>query len=256
MNAPLRPHIKKLLSEDRQKLFKKQIAQLCNPSFVLRYKRYIEKPLEKFISGIFPALIFVLIAIQFGFISKQTYYDFRWLWSIFMIIAISMVAVNLIIWFTQNYKTSPYNQELEKAEYLITHGFIRKVEKSSKNDAIELRIEYLNLDKELVSKTFVIRPVQLLYYKNEANVLLSNFVYLPKFHQIELLIGQQVELCLLPTSHFLVQIRLIDPEATCTDIWQPKLHKRAVFWHPHTSGIPHHQAPYALANVMSNRSKH
>ena len=47
MNAPLRPHIKKLLAEDLQKLFKQQITQLCSPSVVLRYARYIEKPLKK-----------------------------------------------------------------------------------------------------------------------------------------------------------------------------------------------------------------
>ncbi|WP_180116530.1 hypothetical protein [Acinetobacter sp. YH12140] len=252
MNAPLRPHIKKLLTEDLQKLFKKQITQLCSPSVVLRYERYIEKPISIVIHyySIF-AILGLIISNQSDFITDQTYLDYRWLVMLSLILAICLLVIDLSIWLLHKYRTSPYNQELEKAEYLVIHSFIRNVEKSSKNDAIELHIEYLNLDQELVSKTFVIQPVQLLYYKNEANVLLSNFVYLPKFHQIELLIGQQVELCLLPTSHFLVQIRLIDPEATCTEIWQHKLHKRAVFWHPHTSGIPHHQAPYALANVQS-----
>ena len=117
MNAPLHPHIKKLLTEDQQKLFKQQITQLCSPSVVLGYERYIEKPLEKFISAIFSALIITLIAIQFGFISKQTYYDFRWLLGIFIIIAISIVAVSLMIWFVKKYKASPYSLEIEKSEH-------------------------------------------------------------------------------------------------------------------------------------------
>lgn len=251
MNAPLHPHIKKLLTEDLQKLFKQQITQLCSPSVVLRYARYIKKPLKIVMQVIFLGLMLASTSIQFGFISRQIYLDNLWLWILFLSLAMSIIILDISIWFFQKYRTSPYSQELEKAEYLVTHGFIRNVVKSSKNDALELHIEYLNLDQKLLSKTFHLRPIQLLHYQSIGNVLSSNPVYLPDFHTPELLLGQQVELCLLPTSHFLVQIRLIDSEARCTEIWPHKLHKRAVFWHLHNAGIPHHQAPYVLANMQS-----
>lgn len=177
--------------------------------------------------------------------------DYLWLWTLLLILLISFIILVICIRFIQKYRTSPYSQELEQAEYLVTYGFIRGVKKSIRNGSIELNIEYINLAQELVSKTFIIRPIQLLLYTNEAKVLLSNPIYFPKSHRPELLVEQQVELCLLPTSHFMLQIRLIDHVAHFTEIWQHKLHKRAVFWHLHSSGIPHHCSPYALANVQS-----
>lgn len=38
MTALLRLHIKKLLSDERRKLFKTQIILLCSPTFIHHYK--------------------------------------------------------------------------------------------------------------------------------------------------------------------------------------------------------------------------
>lgn len=251
MNTVFKPYRQKLHIKDQKKLFKTQLALLLSPTYIqrhrLKYPRHIER-LHLFI----PLIMFPLyFSFTLLFVSKATLEKFTW---VFMVLA-TLFAFNLIkhviFYLINQAKLRPYKQEIEKAEYLVTQGFIRHASLIPQHEALQLQIDSLDLQQQIQSQSFVIHPIQLLHYNDEGNVLLSKSISLPKFSHIELLLGQKVELCLLPESHLLIQIRIIESEAQQKQIWQHQLHKNAVVWHNHSAGIPHQHSPYALSNVES-----
>lgn len=93
MTALLRLHIKKLLSDERRKLFKTQIILLCSPTFIhhykVRYHRYIEicEKINWFILLLLQALLL------FGQISQENIQTNRWVYIIIAIFYYSYMVL-------------------------------------------------------------------------------------------------------------------------------------------------------------------
>ena len=192
------------------RLLKKQLSIYYFPSSF--YQEKVDKKLR--LIGGYTYLIAVLAVFTF-----PQPYSRRFAIAI-IIISIIPRLYELYTLQLQKNKLSRYQNEVDKKEYFITQGTIQKIQQWNKTlKQLKLEISFQTLDGSSLIRVF--------------NIPYPQFDTIKATYDPEKLIGQTVELYLLPQSYLLLQIQIIP-----TDIHQLQFVNQQVdLWSLHQQGI-------------------
>ena len=180
------PVIKTITSTEQFDYLKKQLSIYYFPSSF--YQEKVDKRLR--LIGGYTYLITVLAVFTF-----PQPYSRRFAIAI-IIISIIPRLYELYTLQLQKYKLSRYQNEVDKKEYFITQGTIQKIQQWNKTlKQLKLEISFQTLDGSSLIRVF--------------NIPYPQFDTIKATYDPEKLIGQTVELCLLPQSYLLLQIQII-----------------------------------------------
>ena len=204
------PVIKTITSTEQFDYLKKQLSIYYFPSSF--YQEKVDKKLR--LIGGYTYLIAVLAVFTF-----PQPYSRRFAIAI-IIISIIPRLYELYTLQLQKYKLSRYQNEVDKKEYFITQGTIQKIQQWNKTlKQLKLEISFQTLDGSSLIRVF--------------NIPYPQFDTIKATYDPEKLIGQTVELYLLPQSYLLLQIQI-----TPTDIHQLQFVNQQVdLWSLHQQGI-------------------
>ena len=209
------PVIKTITSIEQFDYLKKQLEVSVLPHF-FTYRQMLKQKIQSFASllyilGLFSSfipfiplkkeqsqLLFLGAAICYGILLLQNF--------------VSSSLKKYYLW--------QYQPEIDTHQYLVTQGEILQIHIwNQKQKWLELTIEFQDISNDYIRKRFRIPYPQIEKFKNPLD---------PKE-----LIGQTVELCLLPQSYLLLQIQIIP-----TDIHQLQFVNQQVdLWSLHQQGI-------------------
>ena len=182
------PVIKTITSTEQFDYLKKQLSIYYFPSSF--YQEKVDKKLRLIGSYANWIIVFALWTL-----SKPYSRSFN-IAFIIMALIITPLLYDIYTQQLQKYKLRIYQHEINEKRYLITQGTIQKIQQWNKTlKQLKLEISFQTLDGSSLIRVF--------------NIPYPQFDTIKATYDPEKLIGQTVELCLLPQSYLLLQIQII-----------------------------------------------
>ncbi|MEG2884788.1 MAG: hypothetical protein RR884_09430, partial [Acinetobacter sp.] len=183
------PVIKTITSTEQFDYLKKQLSIYYFPSSF--YQEKVDKRLRLIGGYANWIIVFALWTL-----SKPYSRSFNIAFIIIMALIITPLLYDIYTQQLQKYKLRIYQHEINEKRYFITQGTIQKIQQWNKTlKQLKLEISFQTLDGSSLVRVF--------------NIPYPQFDTIKATYDPEKLIGQTVELCLLPQSYLLLQIQII-----------------------------------------------
>lgn len=222
--------LKKISSEKQLDYLKKQLEVSVLPHF-FTYRQMFQQKIQSF------ALLLYMLGIFSSFIpfipleKEQS----RWLFLGAVICYGILLLQSFISSSLKKYYLRPYQPEIEAHQYLATQGEILQIHVwNQKQKWLELTAEFQDISNDYIRKKFRIPYPQIEKFKSPLDP--------------EQLIGQKVELCVLPQSYQLLQIRLLPTDKTKLEFFHSK---SALFFSQNQLWSLHHQGIHIKSSVCT-----
>lgn len=233
------PHLKSIQDDLHEKLFQDALIQYANLGTTHTLEKF--EKLGRLLDFIFWFFLLIHAIGMFFYDHQKILKDHKWLYFVIIIGYLLPFSLDRIYSHLKCRRLKVYQKEINAKEYLICYGKISKIITWHKEkQCLVLEVEFCDLKNQIQHKNINI-PYPHSLVKNKE----QNTVHL----QPKNLVNAAVRLCLLPYSHFIFDLSIIDAQADKITIFEQRYKQNNYIWHQYIEGIKIHQQPIFLFDV-------
>lgn len=241
--------LKKIQDDEHEKLFQSSLIQYAHFGTTLKtLKKY--KKLGKFLALLMWFFLVIHSTGMFFDDYRAFLKEHKWLYFVVIISYFLPFPLSRLYSYFKYQYLKTYQKEIDAKEYLVCYGKITKVIAWHKDkQCLTLEIEFSDLKGQIQHKNVNIPYPHHSLVKNKEQLSSKQYQQSTTSLQPENLVNALVRLCLLPYSHFIFDVRIVDAQPEQITIFEQQGRQHNHVWYQHIEGVLADQQPLFLFNV-------